>query len=236
MAFAWCPDGLGMITDEMVLRFGPHALDTVQRRLFDRENGQEIRLTPKAFELLKLLVEQRPRALAKDEIMGKIWPGVFVSENNLATLVRDLRAALHDDPDEPRYVRTVFGFGYAFVGRVVSELGEDTPSLPSPSAWRLVLEGRDVQLYEGVNVVGRTGPGVIVIDAPTISRRHARIMVDGPVVRCEDLGSKNGTWLESTRLEGPTVIPEGVPIRFGSVLAVLRLTEDSATTDTVGVG
>ena len=97
----------------MRLRFGDFVLDLDQRRLFNGE--AEVHLQPKAFELLRLLVEARPKALGKDEILGAIWPGTFVTENNLATVVRDLRGALGDDAHEPHYIRTAYGYGYAFV-------------------------------------------------------------------------------------------------------------------------
>lgn len=215
----------------MVVRFGPFRLDVAQRRLL--EGGREIRLAPKAFDLLRVLIDQRPRALAKDDLMSAVWPDVFVTDNNVATVVRDVRAALGDDAAEPRYIRTVFGFGYAFVGDAVAEDEEAAPAGRLRSGWHLVLDGREVQLFEGENVVGRAGHGVIVIEAPTISRRHARLLVNGATVHCEDLGSKNGTWVETSRVGGPTAVGDGHHIRFGSVVGVLRRPRQVTSTDTI---
>ena len=87
-----------------------------------------VALSPKAFDLLVHLVEQRPRALSKDELHEWLWPGVYVSETNLAGLIAEIRRALGDDARSPRFVRTVQRFGYAFSGNV----GNAVPRIPGP--------------------------------------------------------------------------------------------------------
>lgn len=213
----------------MVLRFGPFALD-VPRRLLTRD-GHAVHLTPKAFDVLTLLVTQRPRAVPKDEVLSTVWRGVFVTESTLATTIRDLRHALDDDASEPRYIRTVYAFGHAFVAE--AESAGDAAG-PEPSPWRLVSDGGDVPLHLGANVVGRVEPGVLTIDAPTISRRHARLTVTAVSVTCEDLGSKNGTWIGTARVTAPTAAQDGDEIRFGSVVTVLRR-RGTASTQTMAV-
>ena len=79
----------------MRVAFHDFVADFDQRRLLAGE--REIRLTPKAFQLLRLLIGSRPRALGKGELFAQLWPDTFVTENNLATLVAELRAALDDD-------------------------------------------------------------------------------------------------------------------------------------------
>ena len=76
----------------MRLAFGEFVIDVGERRVFS--GAQEIRLTPKAFDLLRLLIENRPKAPSKQEIFDRLWPGTFVTENNLAALVADLRSWL----------------------------------------------------------------------------------------------------------------------------------------------
>ena len=90
-------------------------LDSGTRELTRR--GRAVPLSPKVFELLELLLERRPEAVAKDAIHDRLWPKSFVSESSLARLAAEARAALADDARKPRYLRTVFGFGYAFCGR-----------------------------------------------------------------------------------------------------------------------
>ena len=79
--------------------------------------GGEVRaLEPKSFRLLVFLVENRGRALGKDEIMGAVWPDAAVSDNSLARAITQVRKTLDDDPKSPRYIETVPTVGYRFVG------------------------------------------------------------------------------------------------------------------------
>src|SRR5690242_14452929 len=103
-------------------QFGEFRLDVAARQLFRRD--EEIHLTPKAFELLRFLVEQRPRAVSKSELQEKLWPDTFVSEANLSVLVAEIRAALGDPARQPETIRTVHGYGYAFAGNA-TELSSD---------------------------------------------------------------------------------------------------------------
>jgi DNA-binding winged helix-turn-helix (wHTH) protein/WD40 repeat protein len=96
--------------------FGDFELDQ-ERRLLLRSR-EPVPLEPKAYELLTLLVERRPRALSRAQIRDAIWPSTFVSESTLAVLVNGIRRALADDARQPRFVRTAHGFGYAFCGDV----------------------------------------------------------------------------------------------------------------------
>src|SRR6266508_2242099 len=100
----------------MKIRFGECVLDTDERVLL--RGGQPVHLTPKAFQLLGFLLEARPRAVPKSELQEKLWPSTFVSEGNLATLVKEARVVIGDDARQPLYIRTVHGYGYAFAGTV----------------------------------------------------------------------------------------------------------------------
>ena len=102
----------------MPLVFGDFALDQERRQLL--RQGNPVHLETKAYELLVLLLERRPKALSKAQIRDVLWPGSFVSASSLAGLVTDLRAALRDERQRARYIRTVHGFGYAFCGEVLN--------------------------------------------------------------------------------------------------------------------
>src|SRR5512145_2367101 len=110
----------------MATRFGEFVLDEERRELLGR--GAPVHLEPKAFELLALLVRSRPKALAKQAIRDAIWPDTHVSESSLAGLVLDLRVALGDDQAQPRFIRTVRGYGYAFCGTAVDDGAASTPA------------------------------------------------------------------------------------------------------------
>ena len=98
----------------MTVQFAEFVFDEDRRQLL--RGSEPLHLEPKAFELLALLLSRRPKAVSKAEIHEAIWPGAYVSESSLPGLVGDLRAALGDRPGEPRFIRTVLRFGYAFCG------------------------------------------------------------------------------------------------------------------------
>jgi DNA-binding winged helix-turn-helix (wHTH) protein len=213
----------------MRLSFGNFVIDFDERRM--RSGDHEIHLTPKAFDLLRLLIESRPRALSKQEIFERLWPGTFVSENNLAALIADLRATLGDQAAEPRFVRTVYAFGYAFIGDAV-------PSSPGTAGrdsvrWLLLFNGRELPLQPGDNILGRTGEGVIALDAPSVSRQHARLTIANGQAVIEDLGSKNGTWVGPVEVTGPTPVRNGDEIRLGSAHVTIHASGNAMTTETV---
>ena len=102
--------------------FGPFRLDAAEGQLLCA--GQEIPLTPKAFQLLHVLVENGGHVLDKDALMGRVWADSFVEEKNLADNISILRKVLGDDPKEPRYIKTVPRRGYRFIAEV-REVVED---------------------------------------------------------------------------------------------------------------
>ena len=94
-------------------QFGPFVLDSAAWRLL--RGPVELPLTPKAFEVLVLLVRERHRGLTKRELFDAVWPDTAVTENTLTQRIREIRDALGDDPQEPRYIRTIPRVGYQFV-------------------------------------------------------------------------------------------------------------------------
>ena len=92
------------------VRFGPFSLDAATRQLL--RNDREVSLSPKAFQLLSLLVANRERAMSKQELHQSLWPSTFVLETNLSSLIAEIRRALDDDTAKPQFVRTMHRFGY----------------------------------------------------------------------------------------------------------------------------
>lgn len=207
-----------------VLRCGPFALDPDQRLLF--RGGEPLHLTPKAFDLFHLLVAEAPRVVSKRELHERLWPGTFVTDSNLTGLVKELRRVLADnDPGAP-VIRTVHRVGYACALDTAAERAE-------PGAWHwLVVNGSRFVLQQRENIVGRDPASDVWVDVPGISRRHARITVDGSAVLLEDLGSKNGTTVSDTPVDAAVVLRDGDRIRFGSVAAVYRTSTAGMSTET----
>jgi FHA domain len=187
---------------------------------------------PKVFELLDALIHERPRAGSKTDLHKRLWPDTFVSDANLTNLVAELRDALGDDAKSPRVIRTVQRFGYAFEAEATSE-PEPAPGADSDSIYRLVWGSREVTLREGSNVIGRDRDAVLWIDVYSVSRQHARITVAGEDATLEDLGSKNGTFLDGRPVQGATAVKDGDVIRIGTVTMTLRRF-DPVSTRTAG--
>ena len=104
--------------------FGPFRLVPDERQLL-RDN-QVLELTPKAFDLLVVLVENRGHLVAKDALLEQIWPDSFVEESNLSVKMSALRRVLGEGPRDQQYVQTISGRGYRFVAEVrASEAYED---------------------------------------------------------------------------------------------------------------
>ncbi|MDP9192485.1 MAG: winged helix-turn-helix domain-containing protein [Acidobacteriota bacterium] len=101
-----------MTVESAVYEFGPYVLDR-PRRLLTRD-GAPVGLTPKAFDLLSLLVENGGRVVSKETLMSALWPDTVVEESNLTFQISTLRKALSDG----RYVVTIPGRGYQFAGAV----------------------------------------------------------------------------------------------------------------------
>jgi DNA-binding winged helix-turn-helix (wHTH) protein len=207
----------------MRFSFEGFVLDTAMRQVF--RSGTRVHLEPKALELLELLVSRRPEAVSKIEIQRRLWPDTFVSESSLTGLVAQVRKALADDRRQERFLRTVHGFGYAFSGEVTTGGAAD----PIPSA-RLVWEDSVFPLQDGDNVLGRSEEAQVRIEAPGVSRLHARIVVTDGGATIEDLASKNGTFVGERRLEGPAPLQDGDRIRLGRQLLVFRRAGSAAPT------
>lgn len=215
----------------MRVSFGDCVLDLERRQLV--RDDQDVHLTPKALDLLALLVAERPRAVAKTEIHDHLWPGTFVTESNLTTLVTELRAALGDDARSPRYVKTVHRFGYAFCGSATDLSERPLASRRRGLSFILEWPGGHVALHDGENVIGRESEAAAWIESASVSRRHARILISEGKASLEDLGSKNGTFYRGQRITSPVVLANGEEILVGQVPLRFRVSQAEASTRTV---
>jgi DNA-binding winged helix-turn-helix (wHTH) protein len=213
----------------MRIHFEDCDFDAETREVF--RSGSRVALSPKAFHLLEILIRERPKALERRKLHAEIWPGVFVTEANLPNLVAELRSALGDDARTPRIIRTIRGFGYAF----------GAPSHVAPAggqgsgrAYRLIWGNREIALEPGPNGFGRAKDAVVWVDHASVSRHHARIMIGAEGAVLEDLGSKNGTILNGSRIPGPTVLSDGDEIEIGSARFIFRIFAEIGSTASKG--
>ena len=209
----------------MAYRFGRAVLDYEARQLL--VDGAEVHLSPKALELLVILIRNRSRAVSKRELLETLWPSTFVEEANLASLAAEIRRALGDSASQPTFLRTMHRFGYRFVGDVA-----ETTSRAAGTKACLLFENRKSMLLEGPNVVGRAPDATIQCDVAGVSRHHARIVVSRDGVTLEDLGSKNGTYVQGKRITSAP-LSDGDEIRIGRACLTFRIEPPLTATETV---
>lgn len=122
-----------------MFRFGEFELDLDRYEL--RRGREVVKAEPRVLEVLNYLIERRERVVPKEELLDTLWADVHVSDSALTTAIRDARRALSDSPTEPRWIRTIYGRGFRFVGNVDATSGAAAvtpapapvlPSLPNP--------------------------------------------------------------------------------------------------------
>ena len=144
-----------------------------------------------------------------------MWPSTHVLDTNLASLIAEIRHALGDLAEKPRYVRTVHRFGYWFIGPVQDNVQPPVAGGGERSVrYWLMFDGRQTALTEGENILGRAPEAEIRIDVGGVSRRHARICIDGHQATVED--SEARTARSSTVTPCWSRLPSPMATRFGS--------------------
>ena len=211
------------------LRFGPWSLDLGRRQLVGGDGN--VHLTPKAFDLLALLVAEAPRVVGKSRLHERLWPGTFVSDATLVGLVKELRRALDDRDSGSPVIRTAHRVGYAWNMPVTRDVG------PAATAWHwVVVDGRSVPLAQGDQLIGRDPACSVWLDFASVSRRHARLVIADSNAHIEDLGSKNGTKVGNNVVAGAVRLRDGDRLAVGSVLLVYRTSISGLSTETHATG
>lgn len=214
------------------MQFGRFTLDVGARQLM--RDAEPVHLSPKAFDLLALLIERRPDAVAKAEIHQRLWPETFVSDVNLAVLITEIRNALEDDARNPTFVRTVHRFGYAFSGAVSLDPAH-RPMPATAACWVTWGNGR-APLSLGDNVLGRDPSADVRIDAVGVSRRHAMVVIDEGGAALHDLSSKNGTYVNGVQVTAPIPLCDGAEMLLGPVAVRFHRLAAAASTQTLNTG
>lgn len=199
-----------------VARFGEFQLNPATRQLL--RGAAEVHLSPKAFDLLSILITRRPEVVTKESLRDRLWPGTNVVDANLNNLASEIRAALDDDAQKPRFLRTVHRVGYSFCGDVDEDAAQ-------PRGW-LIWRDRTIPLSSSLTMLGRDPHCTVWIDAPGVSRRHASIRIagEGAAARAqiEDLASTNGTLVDGKPIKAPTALDDGQEIGIGEATLTYR--------------
>lgn len=213
----------------MRVAFGRFTFDTATRELL--EGGTRVHLSPKAFDVLRLLLERRPAVVSKREIHDHIWQDTFVGEANLSVVVAEIRQVLGEDSRHAAFIRTVHRVGYAFSGPAHTlPAATATGEQPDALCW-LVRNDRAFPLRAGANLVGRDPRCTVWVDASGVSRRHARVDV-GAETTIVDLESINGTFVGGQRVTDPKPLVDGDVIELGSAALTFRAWSDASAART----
>ena len=116
------------MTEPRTCEFGDVYVDF--SRMTVKRGGTVVDIEPKVFDLLRFLIAHRDRLVTKEELLDGVWRDTFVAPNALTRAVAQLRKALGDDADEPRYVETVAKRGYRFIAPVVIDGGGVAEAVP----------------------------------------------------------------------------------------------------------
>ena len=208
-----------------IVQFATFLMNTESREL--TSDKTLVHLTPKAFDLLALLVSEAPRVVPKAELHERMWPGTFVSDATLVGLIKEVRRALHDE-QSGTLIRTAHRVGYA----CAAEVHRTTRSKLGATRW-LVVGARRIALDDGVYVIGRDPGSDVWLDVAGVSRRHARLVVHQRRTTVEDLGSKNGTLLGGDPVTTPVELRDADRIGLGTAVLVFRESVTGLSTETV---
>src|SRR6266404_9604098 len=129
--------------------FQTFRLDTVNHCLWRAE--ERVRLTRRAFDVLRYLVEHAERLVTQDEILEALWPETYVNPEVIKQYIRGIRKALGDDPEKPSYIENFPRWGYQFIAPVSDESAAASPSF-SPKG----IVGRKTALAELGSRVAQT--------------------------------------------------------------------------------
>jgi DNA-binding winged helix-turn-helix (wHTH) protein len=209
------------------IRFGNFELDVAAFTLC--RDGTVVRLEKIPMEVLVLLVERAGTLVARDNIHASLWGADVFLDRDAAinTAIRKIRKALGDDADRPRFIETVVGKGYRFVGPVVREVTDPQRDV---ARYRVTRGTHAFALQNGDNVIGRDPDAQVFLDHPSVSRRHARISITAGRAVLEDLNSRNGTSVDGRGITAPTELKDGTVIGVGPITLTFVSLKAAAST------
>ena len=140
-----------------VISFNSFQLDLVNAQL--RQGAQPISITPKSFAVLHYLLQHPGRLVTKEDLLAAVWPKSYVGDAVLKVCIREIRKALGDDPRTPRFIETAHRRGYRFIGKITYEEPAFGDSQSAPGAAEQALIGRDEELEQLQDWLGRALKG-----------------------------------------------------------------------------
>lgn len=155
-------------TSRAQYRFGEYHLD-IRDRLLTR-NGSRVRLEPKSFDVLQHLLQNAGHLVSKQDLVEAVWTRSFVSDNSLTRCIHQVRAALEDDAEQPKFIETVPGTGYRFIAPVDVDTESAAPAQQRSGRKRRML------IFAAI-IIALAGGGLLLArwvdstsDIPTVER------------------------------------------------------------------
>jgi len=194
--------------------------------------GRELRLRPRVMDVLTALALASGKLVSKQALIDDVWRTEFVSDHALTQVIAELRAALGDDAGSPSFIETIPRRGYRLVATVTAAPESVVSNHGVSMPFKLETDDGNHPLIQGQNVIGRTDDADICIDKTEVSRCHAMITVQGTTAVIEDLGSKNGTYVNGRQIEVPATLNNGDEIWIGRSVARMRFLIEGEPTKT----
>ena len=127
--------------------FEPFRLDAVNHCLW--RDGERVFLTPKAFDVLRYLVDHADRLVSQNEILEALWPETYVNPEGVRKYIQEIRRVLGDRPDQPVFIQTLPKRGYQFVAQVSEERSGAAPSGTTEAVGNIVGRGEALAALDG---------------------------------------------------------------------------------------
>lgn len=171
----------GQASHRPMRRFLSFRLDTANQCLWHGEAPAD--LTPKAFGVLRYLVEHAGRLVTPDEILEALWPGIYINPEGLRRHIQEIREVLGDRPNKPVFIKTLLKRGYQFIAPVIEQSTAKPFDLSSEGAKKIV--GREPALDELDRCLGTAVRGqrqIVFVTGARHRKNHAGRRI--PTTRC----------------------------------------------------
>lgn len=211
---------------ERPFRLGEWLVEPRLNRL--TRDGESIQIELKMMDVLVCLARCAGEVVTRRQLVDSVWDEGFVADNTISHAVAQLRKAFGDSHRNPMFIETIHRRGYRLIAPVHFDETSSFMNSATHFSYLAVARGIEVPLFDGANLIGRGPDTAIMIPSMKVSRHHAKITVEHDAASLEDLGSKNGTYLNGTKIQEP------VQLDGGDLIGVGCVTETVLVVDSLG--
>lgn len=191
-------------------------------------NGESIQIELKMMDVLVCLARNAGEVVTRGHLVDSVWDEGFVADNTITHAVAELRKAFGDSHRNPTFIETIHRRGYRLIAPVQFDEASSVMNAATRFSYLAIARGIEIPLIDGPNLIGRGPDTTIMIPSMKVSRHHANITVEHDAASLEDLGSKNGTYLNGAKIQDP------VQLNGGDIVGVGCVTETVLVVDSLG--